>query len=545
MGGSGGDHCDEIIGRFCFHFGDSEEPDRPPEPEHEDIDEARRVAVRAHRRWLSADPTDSEAAGGLVRYLIAGGRALEAVSLARTHTWAVGRTPESLLLLGLALHHAADFEAAELVFDSARAAVSEEEREEWDDVGMLLEPRERSRYGDLSGAERAAYNRRFWALSDPSLLEPGNERRSGHYARRAWIQILSEAPRVEGMVSWGYDHEEIVLRYGLPTSRERIRQPAWRLDAELRMVETFDPHAVSFVPASLGDGVVEAPAPGVRPELERDTARSFYAGVHLHRMRGIDLQVARLPAPPGALLRVAGVLPPDTVEPAVPTRPRALFAVLDTMGNEVARTAAAVQVRPDSVTVVRGELALPPGTYVYRLEVADDSTGLAGLSQYRIEVPATDRLGLGDPIVALPGDGFPSGADVVLAPSLVLSPDQSVLIYTEASGLNRTGGRSRYAVEWWVEPLDRGSLLGRAARWLGRRLGLMDEETPVRVRWEDGSGEAGPVPVTFTLDLRTAEPGLHRLGLTIEDRLSGESATSTRLVRIDPAVDPLPVRDRD
>ncbi|NIU75706.1 MAG: hypothetical protein GWN71_19670, partial [Gammaproteobacteria bacterium] len=500
-GAGRGVDCDEIIGRFCFTFGDDGMPDPPPEPEHPDIDEARRVAVRAHRRWLSADPADSEAAGALIRYLISGGRADEAVSLARTHVWAADRSPPSLLLLGLALHHAGAFEGAELAFDSARSAVGAEERERWDDIRVLLEPRERSRYGRLTAEQRRAYHRRFWALSDPSLLEPGNERRSAHYARHAWIQILSRAPSAQGMLHWGRDHEEILLRYGLPTSRERIRQPAWRLHTELRMVETFDPHAVTFMPFGPDGGVPETPPPGVRPALERDTVRASYAPIRHHRTRGLELQVARFPALRGSLLRVSGVLRPDTVDPAVPASPRGLVAVLDTLGNEVVRAEARVRVRPDSFTAVSGDVAVPPGAYVYRLELTDDSTGLAGLAQHRLTIEAVAGLTLADLAVAHPA-ADPESAEgrPPLAPTLVLAPGQVVLVYTEVSGLHRTGARSRYAVEWWLEPLDRGSLLGRAARWLGRTLGVVAEAEPVRVRWEDGSEQGDPVPIAFTLD---------------------------------------------
>lgn len=547
--GSVGGRCDEIIGRFCFRFGDDGTPEPPPEPEHPDVKEARRRAVQAYRRWLSSDPTRPEAAGGLIRYLIEDGRPGEAVSLARAHAWAAPGS-ESLLLLGLAYHYTGDFVASESAFDSARAAASASTREVWGDVGVLLEPGERARYEDLDRDARRAYNRRFWAFSDPSLLVPGNERRSAHYARHAWATILAEAPRARGMLSWGGDHEEIVVRYGLPRSRERIRPSTFQLRPELSVVEYYDPHAVSFVPAALlSDGVPGVPAPGDRPELERDTVRSSYAPVTHHRVRGLTGQATRIPTAQGWLLRVDALLPPDSGAPGVPRAPRGLLTVLDTLGREVSRSAASVLVGADSQTVVRVQTDVPPGPHVYQIEVVDDSTGLAGRGRYRIDVPGRSRdfPALSDPLVAAPFDGEAAVAREALdpIPGRVLPTGGRVLVWAEARGLRRVAGTARYAVEWWLEPADPGSLVGRALRWVGRSLGLVGDAEAVRVRWQAASEASDPVPISFTLDLGGAEAGLYRLVLRVRDEISGRAVTSYREVRLDPRAPTGFVRGRD
>ena len=545
FGGGFGGECDEIVGRFCFRFGSDGTPDPVPEPEHRDVRDARTKAVIAHRRWFAAAPGDGEAAGALIRYLIDDGRPREAVSAARTHAWAADRSPASLLLVGLALHHAAEFREAEAVFDSARALLEPEERSRLDDIEMLLEPADRKVYRGLDPPGRARTEARVWRLADPSLMDPGNERRSAHYARHAWAAILEEAPRAQGMISWGSDHEEILLRYGLPVTRERIRRPVVMLDTRLSMVETYDPHAVSLVPAGLlTRGVPRLPPPGVRDELERDTARAAYAPVRRHRLRGLDAQVALFPTRTGAILRVDGALPPDTLPPVAPRRPVGLLAVLDTLGNEVARVPVSARVRGDSATVLGGEIGVAPGTWVYRLELADrDSTDHAGLSQYRIDVPPATGLQLSDLLVAAAVEGPPVSSRrdprLVASPDLVLGTGQRVLLYAEVAGLARAGDRARFAVEWWLEEAEPGSLLGRAAGWLGRRLGLTEGREPARVRWEDATTDR-PARVTFILDLTGAEEGLHRVGLTVRDRISGESRTVRRLIRLKASAAPLP-----
>lgn len=543
--GSSSGPCDEIIGRFCFRFGDDVSYP-PPEPEHPDVVRYRKVAIRAHRRWLSLEPEHSEAAGGLVRYLVEDGRPGEAVPLARAHVTAAG-TAESLLLLGMALHYSGDFVGAEAAFDSARALLPEEDRQRLDAVEVLLDPGERSLYGGLSPVEKAAYNRRFWALSDPSLLAPGNERRSAHYTRQAWVQVLSEAPRAAGMLSWGKDHAEIALRYGVPRSRQRIESPVWKPGTELRMIQYYDPRSVAFVPAALRrEGVPYQPVPGARPPLERDTTRSAYAPVRHRRTRGLEAQVTRLPAGIGWLLRVDAMLTPDTADPAVPRAPRGLLVVMDTVGTELARAEARVERRADSVIVLRAESPVPSGTHVYQVELIDDSTDLAGWARYQIDVP-DGALALSDPLIARPPpDSAPVTPDDLRPwPSRVLAPDQTVLVYARARGLRRMGGGARYAVEWWIERRESGSLLGRAFRWVGRNLGLVEEAAPVRVRWEAAEEEAGLVPITFALDLAGAEPGLYRLGLTVRDRLSGREATSYRELLLDEEAPAMGAPDRD
>lgn len=526
-----GGRCDEIIGRFCFHFGRGPSP--PPPPEDPDVRESRRRAIQAHRRWLSHDPANGEAAGGLVRYLIEDGRAAEAVPAARTHAWASPGTG-SELLLGLAHHSSGDFVAAETAFDRGRAAAPAAVRRALDDVAVLVAPAEWRWYGKVRGERREAYIRRFWAFSDPALGVPGNERRSAHYARHGWVRILEKAPTTTGMLRWGEDHAEVVLRYGLPRSRERVRAPPFRVNWETTVVSYYDPRGVPLVPEALGtEGIPGVPEPGASPELERDTVRSAYAPHGVRRLRGLVGQVTRFPTRDGWVLRVDAHLPPDTASPPAPAAPQALLTVLDSMGGALAGVPASARVRPDATTVVRGEVAIDADAYAFQLELRDDSTGLAGLARHRVELPA-GVLGLSDPLIVAAGgpvEDEPAARSAVEPfPTRILATGRPVRVWAEVAGLSRRSGTARYSVEWWLESRREPSLLGRAVRWLGRRLGRAGGDGPVRIRWEGSSEAADPLPITFVLDLRGAEPGPYRLGLTIRDQVSGREATSYRRV---------------
>jgi hypothetical protein len=537
------DRCDERIGRYCFWYGTPGSPRRPVEAEAPEVGLLREAAIYAFRRWFSMAPSAEGAVAPLLRYLIEADRPGEAAAAARAHVWAAGESAGALLLWGLALHYTGDFTASEAAFDRARSAAGESERRRLDDIGLLLESEDRTRYRRLPDDDRERLHDTFWAFADPWLMDPGNERRSAHYARHAWTRILALAPVVEGRRRWGRDDDEIILRYGRPVGRNRTYRQTASIHRELTLLEWFDPRRVALAPGSLlTDGIPYPPLPGVRAEIERDTARSQYAPHGLRRTRGLEVQPSVFPGRGYGVVRIAALLPPDTADPALPAHPRGLLVLMDTLGHVLARVPASPRVRSDSGIVLLAEHRLPPGTYVYRVEIKDDSARVGGLAQHRIDVSPTAGLTLSDLLVAKPGPARApeTRQDPVLedVPGLVLPPAQDVAIYAEISGLAVEGAASRFDVQWWVESAESAGLLRRAARWLGETVGWLSPEQPMRVAWED-VGPDQTTAVFVTLGIGALDPGLHRIGLRVLDRVTGEEQASTRLVRIDPAAPPL------
>lgn len=545
-GGGGGPHCDETIGRFCFTFTD-DEPDLPDRrPDHPEIVQARDRAISAHRAWLSQDPA-GRAAGPLVRYLVEADRQDEAVAVARTHAWAADRTPSSLLLLGLALHEAGRIPAAESVFDSARGSLPAAERLRLDDVEALLEPEEGRAYARLGAQEKEAYEARLWRFSDPSTLDPGNERRSAHYARHAWAAILAQAPLASGRLPWGDDSAEVLLRYGRPVARERMALPAVQSTGEPSIVEVFDPRSVSLVPGALRSaGIPSTPEPVSRPSSGGEVVRSSYAPVGGGTLRELSVQAARFPHPGGAMLLVSGRLSPDSAglggaaddsasspSDAVGGRLRGQLAIQDTAGHVVARVPATVWVDPDGGIRAVAEALVEPGTWAYHLDVRN-ADGRHGFARYATEIVEAEGLRISDLLLAAPEERVPEfRAALTPAASLELAVGGRVLVWAEVTGPVRREGEASLEVEWWVESAEEGTAVGRVARWLGRRLGLVGPERASRIRWSDRSW-ASPVPVGFVIDLEGQDPGLYRIGLTARDLPGSREVTSTRVVWIGP-----------
>ncbi len=186
----------------------------------------RRWRVRELRRHLrllldSAAgqlPGDERIAAQRVRFAIDDGDQAGAVKAAAACARSEGYCG---MLRGLVLFRAARIAQADSAFLDATAMMSEMERCAWNDVSVLMEHEQRRRYTSTPCAERAEVDARFWWLSDPLWLEPGNERRAEQYARKTLITLLAPLGEDERQ-RWrpekgGEAVAESLLRYGWPT----------------------------------------------------------------------------------------------------------------------------------------------------------------------------------------------------------------------------------------------------------------------------------------------------------------------------------------
>ena len=541
FGGGGGGRCDEVIGRFCFRFDGASGP-AFPEPDPRTVVEAREAAVTAYRALAGAEASAFGPAAALVRYLVEAGRPDEAGRAAARYVEASGGDFRSYLLLGLSLLEAGDVVAAEAVFDTAIASAPPDSARALTTLELLLSREERDRYRRMGPGERSRYEDRVWALADPRWSEPGNERRGGQLARHAWIRILADRERVRGQLRWGRDHEEILLRYGLPVRRERA-VPIHGFPLEDDVVEHFDSRALALFPtALLSDGYPPIPEPGARWFLRNDSARVSYAPIQprgvLRVVVPVEHQATRFPGLSTSRLRVDGLVAADTVSGPPPAGSRAVLVVLDSAGAEAGR-AEATMAPADSALRVRAEIALPPGRYVYGIEVLHDSAGLIALARHAVTLESAPGLAISDILVVEPDtapEATKAPADPRALPRLVFEPGATVGLLARVTGLlleGGPGGPSRFGVEWWLERAEPGSIVGRAARWVGRRLGLVDRPSPVRVRWDE-TGTGTEAPIRLDLTLPGDEVGLYRINLRVVDRLNGRSTESSRLVRLAP-----------
>ncbi|MEQ9569209.1 MAG: hypothetical protein RLN75_03375, partial [Longimicrobiales bacterium] len=94
--------------------------------------------------------------------------------------------------------------------------------------------------GDSAAVER------FWRLSDPLFLVPGSDRRTEHFARRTW-SITREGARNPYAMSWGWDLDELLIRYGWEVGWERRDPGVGAIGASTSAVGHQDPRGQGFV----------------------------------------------------------------------------------------------------------------------------------------------------------------------------------------------------------------------------------------------------------------------------------------------------------
>lgn len=523
----------------------------------------RRPHVQAVRRALLAflDSAAARVPGdlGLARLRVR--FALDAGELADAWTAAIGCTADAAgcgLLRGLVLHRAGEVADADTAFLAAVARMPDAERCAWTDAGMLLDPDARRDYEKASCAARGALDARLWWLADPLWLEPGNERRAEHFARKVLVSLLSE-PGADLRQHWvaergGEAVAETVLRYGWPTHVYWAGQSADDGHAEWLRART-----------------VAYAAPYVVPEYTRGRMHTVPAAAALRAPFRAGPDAWQLAAPPGDddwwpaehWARERGPLVQLPEGQLVALRRRAatrLAWAVDLDPAALGRAAgAAVQATllhapaPDSVAAVgRGtgrvggtlvvDAAVPAGAALVGVEVPAEAGHAAARTRFGVEVPP--------PLSAL-------GAGRALSPPLLFDPpaDAAATLDAEAVVPRMLGstvlGARRVGIYWEAYGfaaddtvdldvrIEREGRPGLLARIAGALLPGPDDRGAVAVRWREAPGSSralqrreGSVPVqmrSVVLDVSRLERGRYTLTLTVL-RAGGGAASSARTV---------------
>lgn len=508
----GGGDCDEIIGRFCFAFSDDEDGDEPP-PEPPGIAERRRGLLDALDDAAALLPGDAWIAGQRVRYLIEAGDDEGALSVARgcrSERWWCAA------LEGLALHEARKFVDAEQVFGEALAAMPAEERDEWTDLTLLLQPRDQRAWRQMAEEERKRLARRVWWLADPLWSEPGNDRLTEHYARWTMDRIQRGARQVD-RTRWGEDLREIVVRYGWFTAWERYEPMFYGGSQSSSAIAYNDPRTWEFIPP-----LERARDPGLLegdewPLSETEPTTTRYAPEYAARIMALPHQLAVFPRPGGAVL-VAGYAVDDDSLPRTPQLRAALIA-MDAEGNRA--------VSPWQPTAATGALyvELPGPRPVVSLEVREDSARVVARRRQAVAWQADARVS--DLLLLAHPDARPTElmeAARIARGSAVVAPGERVGVFWEMYGVERSDSLA-----------VRVALIPARAVWGRRRLeaiGIAKAARTVRLGWTEGV-EAGPVvgrslAVGVPRDLR---PGEYTLEVTLTAP-GGAPSTARRIISV-------------
>jgi len=522
---SGGGRCDEIVGRFCLRFDSIAVP--PADAEAAPVVAARREAVETLRRYFGAAPGARAAVGPLVRLLVLDGRPAEAASAAEAYGILSPDTLWAALLTGFAQHAAGRDSLAEEQFRRALAHMPLAEAADWQKPDWLLEPGERNRRRRLTDSGRADYDRRFWLHADPFWLTPQNEMRINQLSRRVESRLLSQVQTVAGMLSWGADLDELTARYGIARTRARLAGVGM---GSPEMIEYYDTTQRAFAAASMRTGFAEPPLPGEKPGMYAAAARSAYVFAGASRVLHLDHQVTRFVRDGAVLLRVDGVVRRDSV--LASDAGLAGLIVYDSTLSFRREMMASLRWVHDSAQVSLA-VAVPQGRVIYSAEALDRTSRAASQARYTLDarIPATGAV-LSDLLVCRPhaaGSEPHAQEDGALhaLPSLVVTAGDTLGLFAE---IYRAG--SAVELEISMSPADPASMLGRAARWIGRTTGMTEESAYPRVAWRmtDVDGAMEPVALNLPMDRRLS--GLVRVELKVTDSTSGQVTRTERVLLV-------------
>jgi len=443
-----------------------------------------------------------------------------------------------------------------LAYDAALARAADDTGNVlWHQVRSIASPLERTSYGTVRPAARAAFLRVFWALRNPDVRDSVNRRIGEHFRR------LAEARRMfallHPMSRWHHSRLWRTLQGGVGLSDSVQLADVRAAIGTTRLPRVDDaPVAAGVVPrlddsaqetVNLEDGLDDRGRILVRyGEPDRRDVWSTDAETWRYEMPQGELQVTflRRTSDGGGDQVVTPVVAGEaeaadyllrTDRPGLPSslsfvfwpaefrrgtgqttdivlfadRVAATAVLYDADGREAAR---------DSATGRALHLAAPPGSYVLAIDAARGGQ----VGRFRGSIPVTrfaaDSLAVSSLLVA-PGDTPASRPQLEAAApaALQLQGGQAVRVYAEVYGLADDAGVMRYDAEYRFERARRGWL-----RFLSR-----DHVTSVAFRRVVSSGD--PEIETLVVDPGRLPPGHYVLRLRVRDVVRGTQAASAML----------------
>jgi GWxTD domain-containing protein len=528
-----------------------------------ELDDAGELDVRqaeAHyRSGAAAWPAHDASNAGLLGILYDQERFEEYQEQARTFVRAAADQPRSHLFYGLGLWRLGRVREAANAFERALALFPPAERDRLNDLSRILRRNDAEHYQEMSTAQRAEFDRLYWAVNDPLKLTAENEHRMEYLARMAYADLRFSAPDLR-LRGWDTDRGAIYIRYGPPPVVATFPPNTSPMSDDERSVGTvttvwfypernlrfvfFGPPGYNFarfagefaayaedaryatpvqydnVPLTEAlDSVPVQVASFRHPSDSTRTELVFFAGLPLSRMaEGVDLREGPIET---------GLFVTDPLERAVITQRR----------DERVRFGAEQFFERRTFTA-----AVPPGDYRFRVETRQPTTNRAARGAGPLAVDAFDRstLKLSDVVLA---DQVgrrvetPAGRSDFLIdpnPAMRFAPGEAVHLYWEIYNLTADStGTVQYTAEvvFRIQSLERGGVVARALGPVFDAMGLTAQgDEPVTLRYDVSEVEGGRdrIPAWVAVDLLEAPAGIYVVELGITDRVSGQTAVRRR-----------------
>ena len=490
--------------------------------------------------WLAraarAKPGDCQRWVLLVPLLIEAGEMPSARAAARLAIAADSTRPDALLAAACMAQRVGDLGTAERYFAAALPRLPGPARARFEDLEVLLPPRQALDYEGEGPAGRRELERRFWLDADPDLVTPLNEARLEFWSRAAHAYALYYDP-----ASGTWDMRgELYVRYGPPRWMDYNpllltgHPPAgsWMVWTypELGMrihLGAAHPLAHYHLP---GSRYGPMPVP-YRDSLARHPERFAVSGgwavfpslpPSLERLE-VSCALGRFGASDTRQLFVQAETPG---EPASDLS--AEWVVLDDSGAEVARAKRSMSASacdPLEARAASFTADLPAGRYQVGVAV-QDAGRRRGVYRSRVEIAeAAKRVALSDVVVTCgpPRAAGPGERRVPLEPDPRARVDGSdpLCVYFEIYNLTPgSAGLSRYEYACVVHSAERDT-----RPWIGRA--LKPRRTPPPIEVSRSEEQAGPMRRQFlTIPVSALPSGRYEVEVRVRDLISGERAVA-------------------
>jgi len=493
------DHC-LVVGRFCeWHpnLRDYVVPD-----EGKNIKKARAELLRDLNKAAEALPGDDWIAGQRIRYLTES-HDTSAVSVARscraTKWWCDA-------LLGLTLHIAGNYAAADSAYALALDGMASPMRCHWLNLAPLLDDDIRGPYRKLSCPQREAIDQRIFWVADPLYMVPGNERRTEHFSRVLHTALQAQSVNTYGS-SWGGDLAELIVRFGW--AEKWTREPSQSMYPESEGSVTGherEPGYHFFLtqppPDSLAlitDSVFD---------IYQFPPREQYSPVYTRAFERLDAQVARFRRGDSTRVVASFDVSADTI-----FRKTKFTAALIAMGDPET-TPSATRVAESPVKNVLS-LSTPWKSQLIGVELlATDSSGAARWRSGFAEIPLdSGRVSVSDLLFVDGAPSLPSSLEEAIPRAhggTKFRRNQKIGLFWELYG--KAPADSALPISLTITPVDEG-LLRRAFR----ALRVPSKLTPLNIRWQENGGSGVLSARAVVLDLSLVPAGKYAVKLEVGD----------------------------
>ena len=496
--GSGGQsgNYEALVGNFRYWYQEEEIPAEPPA-----IAEARERLLATLAEAARAYPTDDWTSGQRVRYLLEARDQKRAMQAARE---CGGEAWWCAALTGLIHHEARQYAQADSVFTRSLAQMSDRQRCDWTDVGVLLDEYTGRGYrrAECGSAERLRFEQRLWFISKPLFSEPGVDTRSEYLSRVTMTNILENAESAHPG-GFNLDQRELALRYGWE------RGWSFRGGPEGGVIGHERTPAYQFIPPA---HAINNPALSDSADWENGMPpiHARYSAAHALRIHPLTHQSALFRRGDSALVVVAW----DASHQPITTGGRREMAVIlarsDSLKPFVTRLADAPLT---GVMVARGLW----GQLLFSAELTAANYDSASRARYGLRPPYAigARVTLSEMLFFRESDSLPTTLEQAIPhaiPTMRVRSDQKLGVYFESYGTNPQGEMLNITVTIGSEEAEPGFLKRRL-----RAIGLGSASQPVAVTHQVMSVRGGSTtPSSVYLDISTMKRGSYIVQIEVD-----------------------------